>query len=156
MLLRKLFIVICASLLAVACSGGNNKLNSGSSVMESTEPGTPGDFKVNIGDTVHYEYDSSEVSSEGKVLLSRQATWLKEYANKSIIIEGYADERGTREYNIALGNRRAENHKKFLVSKGVASSRIQTMSYGKDRPAVEGDDESAFKQNRRSVTVIQN
>jgi peptidoglycan-associated lipoprotein len=95
------------------------------------------------------------VSDEARATLDRQASWLQQYSNLSITIEGHADERGTREYNLALGERRANAVKNYLVARGVSGSRINTISYGKERPAVVGSDEASWAQNRRGVTVVQ-
>jgi peptidoglycan-associated lipoprotein len=119
-------------------------------------PGTQGDLSTNIGDRVFYDYDSAVLSNEAQATLGRQAQWLQQYGNVNVVIEGHCDERGTREYNIALGERRAAAVKNHLVSLGVAASRISTISYGKERPAVMGSDESSYAQNRRGVTVIAN
>ncbi len=129
---------------------GGNGLGMGSQILGHTADGT------SVGDRVFFATDSSVVTSEGQATLANQASWLKSNGNVNIVVEGHADERGTREYNIALGERRATAAKNFLVSQGVPSSRISTISYGKERPAVQGNDESAWSQNRRAVTVIGN
>lgn len=120
----------------------------------STAPGTQGDFEANVGDRVFFALDSSVLSSEAQATLGRQAAWLKQYPNTSVVLEGHADERGTREYNLALGERRANAAKNYLTGLGVDASRISVTSYGKERPAVLGHDERAWSQNRRAVTVI--
>jgi peptidoglycan-associated lipoprotein len=130
-------------------NGANGGVGSG-----STAPGTQGDFEANVGDRVFFDTDSSVIASDAQAVLTRQAAWLKQYANAKIVLEGHADERGTREYNLALGERRANSAKNFLVSQGVDAARISVTSYGKERPAVLGHDESAWSQNRRAVTVI--
>jgi peptidoglycan-associated lipoprotein len=112
------------------------------------------DLAVNVGDRVFFAYDSSELNEEARATLTRQAQWLNSRNHLSVTIEGHCDERGTREYNLALGERRAVAAKNFLVAQGVSGDRIQTVSYGKERPAVPGSDESAWAQNRRSVTVV--
>jgi peptidoglycan-associated lipoprotein len=117
-------------------------------------PGSPQEFSGKIGDTVHFETDSPELTSEGRSVLTAQGVWLRQYSNYPITIEGHADERGTREYNIALGARRAETVKSFLASQGVNPQRIRTMSYGKERPVAVCDDISCWSQNRRAVTVL--
>ena len=109
-----------------------------------------------VADRVFFELDSSQLDSEAQATLDHQAAWFKQYPNLSITVEGHADERGTREYNIALGERRAAATKKYLVGLGVAANRISTISYGKERPAVVGSDESAWSQNRRAVSVVTN
>ncbi len=128
---------------------GANGVGSG-----SMAPGSQGDFEANVGDRVFFATDSSVVGSEAQAVLGRQAAWLKQYPNASIVLEGHADERGTREYNLALGERRANAAQNYLASLGVAGSRISVTSYGKERPAVLGHDDSAWSQNRRAVTVI--
>ena len=116
--------------------------------------GSQQDLTVNVGDRVFFGYDQSELSSEARATLERQAAWLKQYANLTITVEGHADERGTREYNLALGDRRATSAKNYLLSLGVDASRIQTISYGKERPAVPDSSDAGFSQNRRAVTVV--
>jgi peptidoglycan-associated lipoprotein len=111
------------------------------------------DADKNVGDRVFFDYDSSAINDEAKQTLEMQAAWLKKNPTVGLSVEGHCDERGTREYNIALGERRATAAKKLLVSLGVAANRITTISYGKERPAVVGSDESAWSQNRRAVSV---
>jgi peptidoglycan-associated lipoprotein len=108
-----------------------------------------------VADRVFFDYDSSVIRGDAQDVLSAQADWLKKNGNVRILIEGHADERGTREYNLALGERRASAVKSYLVSVGVESSRIETVSYGKERPAVVGSNDESFAQNRRGVTVVQ-
>src|SRR5579864_1556444 len=117
-------------------------------------PGTEQDLAATAGDRVFFEYDRSDISSEGRQILQRQADWLKRYANVAVTIEGHCDERGTREYNLALGERRAQAVKNVLVALGIPASRISTISYGKERPEVPGSTEEAYAQNRRAVTTI--
>jgi peptidoglycan-associated lipoprotein len=116
-------------------------------------PGSAGDFVQNVGDRVFFGYDSYELAPDAQGTLERQATWLKNYPAVTIVVEGHCDERGTREYNLALGERRAAAVANYLVALGVDPNRIQTISYGKERPAVDGHDETAWSQNRRGVTV---
>ena len=118
-------------------------------------PGSKQEFNGRIGDTVRFETDSSELTAEGRSTLNAQAIWLRQYTNYPILIEGHADERGTREYNIALGARRAETTKNFLMSQGISPQRIRTISYGKERPVAVCDDISCWSQNRRTVTVLE-
>ncbi len=118
-------------------------------------PGSKQEFNGRIGDTVRFETDSSELTPEGRSILSGQALWLRQYANYPIVIEGHADERGTREYNIALGAKRAETTKSFLIAQGISPQRIRTLSYGKERPVAVCDDISCWSQNRRTVTVLE-
>ena len=118
------------------------------------EPGTQSDLEANVGDYVLFSFDSSSLDSEANETLSKQVDWLKKYSFVNVIIEGRCDERGTREYNLALGERRANSSKQFLISSGINASRIKTISYGKERPIVMGSDEYAWKENRRSSTVV--
>ncbi len=115
--------------------------------------GTPEDFIVSVGDRVFFGYDSAELDSDAKELLQAQAAWLKQYSKTSITIEGHCDERGTREYNLALGERRAQAVKNYLSGLAVFPV-ITTLSYGKERPAVVGSNDDAWSQNRRSVTKV--
>jgi peptidoglycan-associated lipoprotein len=126
-------------------------------VSRSGLPATPGsaqDFAQNVGDRVFFETDSTELTATAQQTLDRQAEWLNRYGRYSFTVEGHADERGTREYNFALGARRAEVTKNYLISRGVASSRIRTVSYGKERPVAVCDDISCWSQNRRAVTLL--
>lgn len=117
--------------------------------------GTPEDFRLNVGDRTFFAYDSVDLSADARRTLERQAGWLKQYGSVRVIIEGHADERGTREYNLALGDRRATAQKDYLVALGVLESRLSTVSYGKERPATLGANEAAWSQNRRAVSVPQ-
>lgn len=117
-------------------------------------PGSAQDFVVNVGDRVFFESDSSDLTSTATATLDKQAQWLNQYAKYPITVEGHADERGTREYNFALGARRAQAARDYLVSRGVNASRIKTISYGKERPVAVCDDISCWAQNRRAVTVL--
>jgi peptidoglycan-associated lipoprotein len=118
-------------------------------------PGSKADFIAQAGsDTVHFGTDLYDIDSSAAATLDAQAAWLAKYPNVRITIEGHCDERGTREYNLALGDRRANAAKNYLAGKGVAASRMSTISYGKERPAAMGSDESAWAQNRRAVTVL--
>lgn len=123
--------------------------------VESTVvPGSVQDFRVNVGDTVHFDYDKYDIKSEDRDLLQRQAAWLQKYAQVRVTVEGHCDERGTREFNLALGARRANAVKEYLVSLGVSSARLDTISYGKERPMCTESNESCWSQNRRGVTTI--
>jgi peptidoglycan-associated lipoprotein len=117
-------------------------------------PGSPQDFAVNVGDRVFFDSDSSELTSTAQATLDKQARWLQQYARFNFTIEGHADERGTREYNFALGARRAEATKNYLVARGIPGARIHTVSYGKERPVAVCNDISCWSQNRRAVTVL--
>ena len=117
-------------------------------------PGTPQDFLQNIGDRVFFETDATDLTSAARAVLDAQAVWLARYGSLRLTIEGHADERGTREYNIALGARRAQNVRDYLVARGVAPTRIQTISYGKERPVGVCNEATCWNQNRRAVTVL--
>ncbi len=157
---KKLLCLMAALVLVSACDttgsnegeGGAN--GAGGGVKGAARPGTQEDLVVNVGDRVFFGYDKSDLSKEAQATLDRQATWLKKYATAKITVEGHADERGTREYNLALGERRATAAKNYLVAAGIAAARINTISYGKERPAVVGSNEAAWAQNRRAVTVV--
>ena len=116
-------------------------------------PGSQEDLIVNVGDRVFFGYDSAELDEDAQELLQDQVAWIKEH-DASVTIEGHCDERGTREYNLALGEKRAQSVKNYLISLGVSSNRVSTISYGKERPAVVGSNEGAWSQNRRSVTIV--
>ena len=117
-------------------------------------PGSEQDFIVNVGDRVHFQVDQWSLTPQAQDILRRQAAWLNRYPSVTVRIEGHADERGTREYNLALSARRAEAVKRFLISQGVAANRISTIAYGKERPVALCDEERCWAQNRRAVTVI--
>jgi len=116
--------------------------------------GTQEDLVVNVGDRVFFDFDKYNLKPDARRILEKQAAWLKKYPQLSITIEGHCDERGTREYNLGLGERRANASKDYLVALGVAANRIKTISYGKERPVALGSNEAAWSQNRRSVTVV--
>ena len=116
----------------------------------------PVHFAVNVGDVVHFQVDSAQITAEAQNILGNQARWLNQYPQYTITIEGHADERGTREYNLALGARRAMSVRSYLASQGVNASRIRTISYGKERPVATCDDISCWSQNRRAQTVLNN
>ncbi len=122
--------------------------------MGTATPGSQQEFTVSIGDRILFDTDSSVIRSDAQATLMRQAQWLNQYPSYSITVEGHADERGTREYNLALGARRAAAARDFLVARGVAANRIRTISYGKERPVAVCDDISCWSQNRRAVTVL--
>ena len=130
-------------------AGGGAGGGAGSAV-----PGSAQDFVVNVGDRVFFESDSSELTTQSRATLDKQAQWLTRYNRGSFTVEGHADERGTREYNIALGARRAQAVRDYLASRGVEASRMRTISYGKERPVAVCDDISCWSQNRRAVTVL--
>jgi len=150
-------IVRCAKFAAVVLAGLMIAGCAKQQVDQTSSAATPGsqqDFVVNVGDRVFFETDSSELTEQARATLDKQAQWLNNYNRYSFTIEGHADERGTREYNIALGARRAQTVREYLVSRGVAAARMRTISYGKERPVAVCDDISCWSQNRRAVTVL--
>ena len=129
--------------------------DNGGQVGNAVVPGSAADFKQSVSsDTIHFGTDMYNIHPESQPILDSQAQWLAKYPNVRITIEGHCDERGTREYNLALGDRRANAAKNYLASRGVDASRINTISYGKERPIALGSDEAAWAQNRRAVTVV--
>jgi peptidoglycan-associated lipoprotein len=122
--------------------------------QSSIIPGSAEDLRVNVGDTVHFAYDKSDVQDQDRGTLQRQAAWLQKYPQVRVTVQGNCDERGTREYNLALGARRANAVKEYLVSLGVSAGRVETISYGKERPSCTESTEDCWAQNRRGVTVI--
>lgn len=165
MKLRFLTVVAAAALLA-ACGSDENADNAGKTT--ATPPashvggagttgvakGSQADFVANVGDRVFFAFDKSDLSSEAKAQLNKWVAFLKAYPQDNLTVEGHADERGTREYNLALGERRANAVKDFLVANGLQASRLKVISYGKERPAVIGSNETAWAQNRRGVGVV--
>ena len=123
-------------------------------VTSSILPGSAEDFRVNVGDTVHFAYNEYNIQDADKSILGRQSAWLAKYPAVRVTVEGHADERGTREYNLALGARRANAVKEYLVSQGVSTGRVETVSYGKERPICTESNEGCWAQNRRGVTTI--
>jgi peptidoglycan-associated lipoprotein len=123
-------------------------------VASTIIPGSRQDFEQNVGDRVLFDYDRSDLSQEDRDTLQKQAQWLARYPQVTLVVEGHADERGTREYNLALGARRAASVKEFLTSLGVAAARLETISYGKERPMCAESTEACWAQNRRGVSVI--
>jgi peptidoglycan-associated lipoprotein len=120
-------------------------------------PGSRADFIAQAGsDTIYFGTDAYDVDAEDQAVLTKQAAWLAKYPNVTVTIEGHCDERGTREYNLALGDRRANAAKNFLIQAGVSASRVSVISYGKERPVATGSDEASWAQNRRAVTVVPN
>ncbi len=147
----KAFAAIAALIFMSACS--NNEAAAPAST--TVTPGSVADFKQNVGDRVYFDTDQSVVREDGRQTLNKQAEWLKKYTNYPITIEGKCDERGTREYNLALGERRANAVKQYLVAQGLPAQRINTISYGKERPEVVGSDEGAWARNRVGITALQ-
>ena len=148
----KLVLALTAALMIAACA--SKQANDSLASAGSAAPGSQQDFVVNVGDRVFFESDSTELTSQSRATLDKQAQWLQQYANYTFTIEGHADERGTREYNIALGARRAQAVRDYLASRGIQHGRMRTVSYGKERPVAVCNDISCWSQNRRAVTVL--
>ena len=146
------FAAVILGMLAVA--GCAKQTDQSGALASAATPGSQQDFIVNVGDRVFFETDSSELTDQGRATLDKQAQWLNNYNRYAFTIEGHADERGTREYNIALGARRAETVRQYLNSRGVSAQRMRTISYGKERPVALCNDISCWSQNRRAVTVL--
>lgn len=141
-----------------SASSGSTPQSTTTSTAKKGPSGAPAgsgvDFYINVGDRVFFDFDKAEITPKASETLKRQAVFLQKYQGYTVIVEGHCDERGTREYNLALGERRANSTREFLISQGVDPARIETISYGKEKPAVVGSNESAWKQNRRSVTTL--
>ena len=146
--------VLVIALVLAACSRQQQPKQYGLGGEGPVQPGTSRDFAVNVGEVVRFEVDSASLTGEAQGILRNQARWLNQYPQYTILIEGHADERGTREYNIALGARRATTVRNFLAQNGINGSRIRTISYGKERPVAVCNDISCWSQNRRAVTVL--
>lgn len=145
---NKTTVALFSLLLLAGCSTGHNfkPTHVESSLMS--------EFERNVGDRVWFDYNSSDLTAASKSQLDKQVAWLKDHPSSKATVEGHADERGTREYNIALSERRADKVRTYLQHHGIDAGRLDTIPYGKERPAVIGNDESAWKQNRRAVTVV--
>jgi peptidoglycan-associated lipoprotein len=153
-LIKRLFLASFLALFMAACASTTpDQLPI--SQQGAAVPGSSQDFTVNVGDRVFFETDSTNLTAEGQLTLDRQSVWLNQYPQYAITLEGHADERGTREYNLALGARRAAATRDYLISRGVAPTRLQTISYGKERPVATCNDITCWSQNRRAVTVLQ-
>jgi peptidoglycan-associated lipoprotein len=149
--------VLLLALVLAACSRhGQPKEYGLGSTGSVASPGSPQEFAVNVGDLVHFQEDSSALTGEAQGILRNQARWLNQYSQYAITIEGHADERGTREYNLALGARRATSVRSFLANQGVSAARMRTISYGKERPIAVCDEASCWTQNRRVQTILTN
>jgi peptidoglycan-associated lipoprotein len=146
-----LALAACASSPLVDQTASNQ---AGGGRGGAASPGSAQDFVVNVGDRVFFESDSTELSVQARGTLDKQAQWLGRYNRYAFTIEGHADERGTREYNIALGARRAQTVREYLAARGVEASRMRTISFGKERPVAVCNDISCWSQNRRAVTVL--
>src|SRR5579862_1984106 len=148
--------IAAALVVALAIAGCANKPGGElqSALGAVAAPGSQQDFQVNVGDRVFFESDSSDLTLQSRATLDKQAQWLGNYNRYAFTIEGHADERGTREYNIALGARRAQAVRDYLASRGIEPARMRTISYGKERPVAVCNDISCWSQNRRAVTVL--
>ena len=162
---QRILAIVAATFLFAACEtasevGGDSVSTSSASSASSASSSsaaaakTEADKLAEVGNTVYFDFDSSELSDNAQMTLNRQAAFLNVNPTLVIVVEGHADERGTREYNLALGDRRATVVRDYLLAKGLNSARVRTVSYGKERPAVEGSNESAWAKNRRSATII--
>ena len=153
---KTLLAAIAAAGLLVACSSDSDTANTAGAGAGAGQirPGSQEDLVANVGDRVLFDTDRSSIRADQRPVLERQARWMGQYPQVQVMVEGHADERGTREYNLALGQRRANAARDVLVAGGVAGTRIQTISYGKDRPEALGSNEQAWAQNRRAVTVV--
>jgi peptidoglycan-associated lipoprotein len=134
---------------ATASGQGGSALSQG-----AVAPGTAADFVANVGDRVFFDLDKSTVRAEGSEAIKRQGEWLKKYPNMTVTVAGHCDERGTTEYNLALGERRANAAKEMLIAQGIDAARVKVVSFGKERPVAEGHTEEAYQQNRVAITVI--
>ncbi|MFD2263626.1 peptidoglycan-associated lipoprotein Pal [Lacibacterium aquatile] len=160
-MLLRIKISLLLALLLAACDVAPEEAQP--VTIKESPPVVPGypqnkggdDFRVEVGDRVFFAYDQIELTTDARATLARQGAWLKQRPSRRLVVEGHADERGTREYNLALGERRAQAVKDYLVALGVPSDRLSTVSYGKERPAIMGTNDAAWSQNRRSVSVPQ-
>jgi len=151
----KMAAICCCFLALAACSKKNTPdLEAGTGGVGQARPGSEQDFATNVGDRIYFIVDQSDLTPEGQEILTKQAQWLQQYSNVVVQVEGHSDERGTREYNIALSARRATATREFLIAQGVNPKRISSIAYGKERPAALCDAEQCWTQNRRAVTVI--
>lgn len=161
---KKLFMLIVAGFFLASCAttteqGGEVDSTSASASSSSggeITAGTQEDLIVNVGDRVFFEFDSSELTVDAQATLDAQAAWLMQFPDTNITVEGHADERGTREYNLALGDKRAFSVYSYLAQAGIDTNRMEYVSWGKERPEVIGSDETAYSQNRRGVTIVSN
>lgn len=171
MKVRFLSVVAAAALLAAcestpdsdAAAGGSgagagaggDSVTVDQGAVSGVEPGSQADLVATVGDRVFFGFDKYNLTDEARATLKKQAAWLQKYPDVEVVVEGHADERGTREYNLALGERRANSVRDYLIALGVSPDRITTISYGKERPVALGSNEAAWAQNRRAVTVVQ-
>jgi len=156
----RLLSAFAALLLLAACesspseTGNAGAAGAGAGSSSQIVPGTQQDLVANVGDRVFFDLNKWNIRADQRAVLDRQAEWLKRFPQVTVTVEGHADERGTREYNLALGAKRAAAAKNYLVAAGINPNRVDTISYGKERPEVVGSNEEAWRQNRRAVTVV--
>ena len=164
-MLKKLLLLVVTGFFLASCAATNTQQggdvdaassSTSSGSDSSITAGTQEDLIVNVGDRVFFEFDSSELTVDAQATLDAQAAWLMQYPDTNITIEGHADERGTREYNLALGDKRAFAVYSYLAQAGIDTNRLEYISWGKERPEVVGSDETAYSQNRRGVTSVTN
>ena len=164
-MLKKLLLLVATGFFLASCAATNTQQggdvdaassSTSSGSDSSITAGTQEDLIVNVGDRVFFEFDSSELTVDAQATLDTQAAWLMQYSDTNITIEGHADERGTREYNLALGDKRAFAVYSYLAQAGIDTNRMEYISWGKERPEVVGSDETAYSQNRRGVTTVTN
>ena len=164
-MLKKLLLLVVTGFFLASCAATNTQQggdvdaassSSSSGSDSSITAGTQEDLIVNVGDRIFFEFDSSELTVDAQATLDAQAAWLMQYPDTNITIEGHADERGTREYNLALGDKRAFAVYSYLAQAGIDTNRMEYISWGKERPEVVGSDETAYSQNRRGVTTVTN
>ena len=152
----KLLGALVAAALLAACSNKNNEgaQTGAGAATAGPVPGSEEDLVANVGDRVFFDFDRSNLKDDARATLDRQAGWLGKYPQVNVQVAGNTDDRGTEEYNLALGQRRANSARDYLVARGVAGSRVTTISYGKDRPTALGDNEEAWAQNRNAITSV--
>ncbi len=155
----RLAAILALGLTLAACARGTGDMagagaGGAGGAAGSATPGTTQDFSINVGDRVFFETDSSDLTPTAVATLNQQALWLERYPRYTFLIEGHADERGTREYNFSLGARRAQAVRDYLASRGVGANRMRVVSYGKERPVAPCPDPSCQAQNRRAVTLL--
>lgn len=157
MTVKHLLAVLTTGLLLTACEStkSGSDMNADANAAAHGAPGSEQDFRASVNDRVLFAFDSSAVTAEGRAILDAQAKWMEKYPNAKFMIEGHCDKRGTREYNLALGARRAQSIKDYLATKGIGEARVQTVSYGKEKLEFLGDTEADHSKNRRGVSVVQ-
>jgi peptidoglycan-associated lipoprotein len=153
----KILGAFAAVALLAACANTNTGATTGTGAAATTSgpvPGSQEDLVANVGDRVFFPFNANNLTTDARGTLDRQSAWLAKYGQVNVQVAGNTDERGTEEYNLALGQRRANSARDYLVAKGVASARISTISYGKDRPTAVGSDEQSWAQNRNAITSV--